>query len=53
MQIVYKEEIYKIINQLQLLESDGQAIGPVGELRTLSKNQTRAVHKPNPFALLA
>ena len=37
----------------QLLESHGQAIGAIGELRTLSEDRTRTVRKPIAFALLA
>jgi len=37
----------------QLLESDGQAIGAIGELRTLSENRTRTIRKPNHFVQLA
>jgi hypothetical protein len=36
-----------------VFKSNGQAIGPIDELWTLSENRTRAVRKPNPFALLA
>ena len=34
----------------QLLESDGQATGAIGELRTSSENRRRTVRKPAPFA---